>query len=91
MSQTVLCEKPDSAHRMASSGAGATRPSAVADRDAENPHDRAGQRLGDQGGDDRREEREVVPGPRGQAGRRGNEQEGRSEGKGAERANDANR
>jgi hypothetical protein len=30
MSQTVLCEKPDSAHRMASSGAAATRPSPAA-------------------------------------------------------------
>lgn len=30
MSHTVLCEKPDSAHRIASSGDGATRPRAVA-------------------------------------------------------------
>jgi hypothetical protein len=30
ISQTVLCENPDNAHRMASSGAGVTRPRAAA-------------------------------------------------------------
>lgn len=91
ISQTVLCEKADSAHRMASSGAGATRAGAVAAVIPRAPHHRAGQWLGDQRGDDRREQREVVPRRGSQAGRRGHEQEGGADGKGCERPDDANR